>query len=160
MDDFILYQMFKQIILNINSEYTIRFRDIKTNQHNEIGIFIKGGEVDATKRVLNNAKYTRHFARVQVVIQSGDNENSLFKSLSLKHKLERAMESAYNKKYVVNCPVEINDDGTFEYSDNENDIQIMIIKTDLLGEADFKGYTSQGLPRDIINFKIEYIIGG
>lgn len=160
MDDFIIYQLFKQIILSIDNNYTIRFRDIKTNKHNEVGIFVKGGEVDATKRLLNNARYTRHFARVQVIIQSGDNENSVFRSLNLKHKLKEAIESTYNKKYIVNCPVDIDGNGEIEYSDKENEIQVLIIKTDLLGEADFKGYTSQGLPRDTINFKIEYTIGG
>lgn len=162
MDEFILYCLIEKIILNINSKYTIRFRNLEINKSNQVCLTVKGGEVDDTTRTLNNANYTRHYARLQVIIQSGDDEISLFEALSLKEKLAKTLQNTFNNKYIVQCPLVIDEYGDYVHSDNDEltDIPVIIIKTDLLGEPDYKGFTSQGLPLEVINFKIEYAIGG
>lgn len=161
MDDFILYLLFKQIILSLDSEYTVRFRDVQVNKNNCVGVFIKGGEVDNSTRNLNNATYNRRSARVQVVIQGGDDEGTMFKALALKDKLRDTITRAYNDKYIVQAPLR-EDNGVLIYdSDVTNrDVEIKLIRVNLLGEPDFKGYTSQGISRDIINFRVEYVIIG
>lgn len=159
MYDIVLYLLFKQIINSIDNEYTTRFRDIRVNKHNEVGVFIKGGEVDATTRLLKDATYTEHYARVQLIIQGSDSEAGLFKALNLKNRLRDTIERAFNDKYIVQIPVR--KEGDVLVYDNKSEVQnveVNVIKADLLGEPDFKGYTSQGISRDIVNFKIQYSI--
>ena len=158
MEQYALYLIMKDQVKAIDSNYKCSFNDMDSNAPNVIGIYIKSGGTPR-KREISTGKYFNYTARVQFLIQGDNNKNSLMTTMQLASSLRNALICDSNLEFPVNEQIKWVD-GKIVYDPEDmlggNDISVLLTKVSLLGEVDFKGKTTQGLPKYSINFRVEY----
>ena len=160
MEQYCLYLVLKDIINKLGYNYKISFNDYDINGDNIIGILFKSGN-NPKYRELSTGKYYGYTNRVQLVIQSSYNKDSLVELLNLIYKIREVLTSGINnKRYKVNSVKYIA--GIFSLINNDNidgdDVYVTISKTHLIGDVDFKSKTSQTRSIYSINLMFDYFI--
>lgn len=166
MEQYILYLYMKQLVKSLDNDFSTSFNDMNFNKPYSVGIYIKGAEV-STYRDISDGSIYNFIHRVQFIIQGSNESDSLFKILELSSKLRSALIHTYNLIYNITTTEKLQKQETSE-SEEENqeeteterqtDYEIIITKVGLLGEVDFKGKTSQNIPRYSLNIKTEYSV--
>lgn len=147
MEQYALYILLKNIIKEINSNYSISFNDMDFNKENSIGIYIKGGEV-SNYRDLSDGRYYNYIARVQFMLQGGKTLDSLERVLYTGSNLRDRLITMSNTSHNILADNKIIHDN----------LKLSLGLVKLLGDVNFDSKTSQGLPKYSINFKINYYI--
>lgn len=157
MEQFALYLFLKSIVNSIDDSIKCTFNDMDFNKPNSCGIYIKGSE-QSSYRDIATGHYFNYGARVQFLLQGANSEDSLFNILNVASKIRDTLVLSCNKLYDIDTKVHMMQDGTIiiDNESTEDNISVRIILIHLLGEVDFKGKTTQGLPKYSINFKILY----
>lgn len=158
MEEYALYCYIRDYIKSITNKYSISHNDYDLNGNNIIGILTSGG-LSPKYRNIANGRYAGHNSRVQLIIQSGLSTDELFDVLELVSKLRDFLTSScLCKETLVSDVVYV--DGYLVKKTNDiktyNTCYITINKTSMLGEAKFKGKTSQGKPIYVMNYNINY----
>lgn len=160
MEQYALYLVMKSKVSEIDNSIKCSFNDMNSNKADVCGIYIKGGETPKY-RELASGKYYNYSARVQFLLQGGNNKDSLMDIMSIASCLRNTLICDSNLVEDVNEQVKWVD-GKCVYDPANtlggSDIQVTLCKVSLLGEVDFKGKTGQGLPKYSINFRIEYYL--
>lgn len=162
MEQYALYLALKNIIMEMMEGFKCSFNDMDSNASNVVGIYVKGGE-PSIYRELGTGVYINSVARVQFLVQGGQTNDSLMSVLELMDKLKKAMSKAFNRIEDVSSQLTIVDGVLMRKTPDSSDdfpVEVMILSTKLLGEADFLGKSGQGLPRYSLNIKFEYNIKG
>lgn len=158
MEQYALYLVMKQKLNEIDDTLKCSFNDMDSNAANVVGIYIRGGSTPKD-RELATGEYFNYTARVQFLLQGDNSKNSLMKIMSTASSLRKALIRCSNLGFSVNEQLKWVD-GNVVYDPEDklggNDISVLLTKVSLLGEVDFKGKTTQGLPKYSINFMVEY----
>lgn len=153
MEQYMLYLFIKNL-LNDMCSYKVTFNDIDMNAADRIGVYIKGGD-PSEYRDIRTGRYYNISSRVQLLFQGSMSNEGLFTIMEV--------ASRFRDKFTTMCNVlypmtedDLNNlnsklDGV-QYESAE--LQISLVK--LLGEVDFKGKTSQSLPRYSLNMAVYY----
>lgn len=161
MEQYALYLVMKQQLLNIDSSFKCSFNDMDSNRPNSVGIYVKSGGTPR-RREISTGSYYNYMARVQFDILGDNSKTSLMNVLSLASRLRNTLQNSSNKVFYVqdeqikwvNGAIVYDPDGSLVGSD----IEVILCKVALLGEVDSKGKTGQGLPRYSLNIRAEYYV--
>lgn len=158
MEQYALYLVLKDRVKAIDNTYKCSFNDMDSNAPSVIGIYVKSGGTPK-KRELSTGNYYNYTARVQFLIQGSNSNDGLMSTMMIASSLRSALITCSNLEFPVNEQLKwVN--GKIVYDpDNKlvgNGISVLLTKVSLLGEVDFKGKTTQGLPKYSINFRVEY----
>lgn len=158
MEQYALYLVLKDQVKNLDSTYKCSFNDMDSNATGVVGIYVKSGGTPR-RREISTGEYYNYSARVQFIIQGDNTKESLMSTMNLASSLRKALIRDSNLEFIVNEQLKWVD-GNIVYDPTNklggNDISVLLIKVSLLGEVDFKGKTTQGLPKYSINFRVEY----
>lgn len=158
MEQYILYLALKEIVNSLNNNFKCSFNDMDSNKDNVVGIYIKGAE-PSTYRTLKDGKYYNTINRVQFLIQGGLDNNSLLNCLNLSTMIKESLPATYN--LYKNIAVKERDSKILNINIKDNNVvNLLIIKIDLMSDIISLGKSEQGRPRYSINFKVTYNLGG
>lgn len=156
MEQYILYLYLKSVLKSINDVFKCSFNDMDMNKGNVCGIYIKGGE-PSEYRDLASGNYINNTARIQFLLQGSDSTQSLFDVLDAVSKLKKALVISSNTVYNLS-ESDIENLNSKLSSTKYEGVKLFINLTRLLGEVDFKGKTSQSLPRYSLNLHTYYSV--
>lgn len=164
MEQYVLYLILKNIIKDFDSNFKCTFNDMDFNKPYSCGIYVKGSDI-SKYRDIAKGNYYNYIARVQFILQGDTTGESLQSVLRLASKIRNSVptyiNNIYNLQQSINMDINnniiINNDYTIDNEDTSN-ISLMLLMVRLLGEVNFIGKTTQGLPRYTINFNISYNI--
>lgn len=162
MEQYALYLALKLICQGINSTYRYTFNDMDFNKSNVCGIYIKGGEPSEYREIATGVYYN-YSARVQFLIQGGLGNDSLMELLKLAGNIRNTLIQASNKVYNAAGQVKLVDGAVLYDKDGDiegEDVYVRLSLVALMGETDFKGKSSQGLPIYSLNLRVYYSIEG
>lgn len=159
---YVLFKALKLLVEDIN--YRTTFNDIDMLMPKSLGVYIKSGEV-TDYRDVTSSEYINRCARVQMVVQSDKDLKSLISSFNVLSKIRDQFLKLNNesllldesyKFYMLENEVYMLDDEDDNISPQSLDV--IIIKTDLLGDINSIGKNEQGMSIYDINFKMWYTI--
>lgn len=162
MEQYALYLALKQMLKDLNGEFKYSFNDMDINGENIVGVFVRGGE-SPRRRELKTGKYYNLSARVQFLVQGKNDKVSLMNVTKLSSDIRNTLSTTFNRYIRVLSQVRMVN-GELVYTESGEEIaeeeqaQVLVISTSLLGEVDFKGKTAQGKPMYSLNFKILYTV--
>ena len=158
MEEYALYCYIRDIIKNITSDFVISHNDYDLNGNNIIGVVTSGG-MTPEYRNLKSGEYYNYNTRMQLILQSSLDKDDLFKLLELLSKLRLIFSASCINQPTLIKDVVFKDGSLVRYSDQleeYSDCILTISRTGMIGEARFRGKTSQGKPIYVMNYNINY----
>ena len=158
MEQYALYLLMKDQVNSLDENFTCSFNDMDFNKPNVVGIYVRGGNTPRYREI-STGKYFNYTARVQFIIQGDNSKESLMTTMGLASSLRNALVSSSNLEFSVRDQVKWVEGGIVYDPEDKlggSDISVVLVRVSLMGEVNFKGKTTQGLPKYSINFYVEY----